>query len=186
MRRHGSLRGVPYESPPQALPGGPRHLGFQAVPGGRMMGVFVQLNEESFRAKTHPIGYVIQENGCWDWVGHTVDGYGRWMQGGKPRLAYRVLYEKTVGVIPTSLQIDHLCRNPRCVNPAHLEPVTAKENNRRSTSPTSVNGRKTHCVRGHEFTESNVWIYFRNGGRQCRICKRIRDAEYKRRRNGIA
>ena len=70
---------------------------------------------------------------CWIWLGGTNErGYGRYKHNGRMRPAHRVLYELRHGPVPSALQMDHLCRNPRCVNPDHLEPVTAGENTRRS------------------------------------------------------
>lgn len=68
-------------------------------------------------------------SGCWEWVGRRdVKGYGRCGDG---RWAHRAIYELLVEPIPQGLTIDHLCFNPGCVNPAHLEPVTRAENTRR-------------------------------------------------------
>jgi hypothetical protein len=70
---------------------------------------------------------------CWNWIGaRTSGGYGSWGVGGVAKSTHRVSYLTLVGPIPEGLQIDHLCRNRVCCNPAHLEPVTARVNNRRA------------------------------------------------------
>lgn len=72
--------------------------------------------------------------GCWEWVAGTSWGYGQFsLQGGNIQ-AHRYAYELLVGPIPEGLDIDHLCMCRRCVNPAHLEPVTRGENNVRGTA----------------------------------------------------
>lgn len=68
---------------------------------------------------------------CWLWTGR--DGRGRFTVDGKFVYAYRFAYELLVGPIPAGLVLDHVvCDNPRCVNPAHLEPTTQGENARRA------------------------------------------------------
>ncbi len=57
--------------------------------------------------------------------------YGQFWYGNKNGLAHRYAYETMVGPIPEGLQIDHICQVQRCVNPAHLEPVTPKVNMQR-------------------------------------------------------
>lgn len=135
------------------------------------IGVFVQMNENSIRAHCQPTGYVIQENGCWDWVGgHTTAGYGTTWNGRGMVYAHRLLYERHKGPVPEGLHIDHLCRNRGCVNPDHLEAVPCKENIRRGDSPAAIARRTNRCGRGHEFTPENT--YRRpNGGRMCRACR---------------
>lgn len=134
-----------------------------------MMGVFVQLNEGSLHAH-QPIGYVVQESGCWQWVGCTSrTGYGYLKPSGKKVIAHRWMYEREVGPIPIGLTIDHRCRNRGCVNPAHLEAVTQGVNVLRGDAPPSRNARKTHCVHGHEFTEANIYRP-PSGVRLCRTC----------------
>lgn len=71
------------------------------------------------------------ENACWEWTGDkSRDGYGKFHHH-RTRLAHRWIYEYMVADIPPGLELDHLCHNPGCVNPWHLEPVTAAVNSSR-------------------------------------------------------
>lgn len=119
------------------------------------------------------MGLVIKTGtGCWEWQGYRIRGYGTFHYGG-PKMAHRVAYELLVGPIPEGLQLDHLCRNPPCVNPAHLEPVTPRENVLRSNARHAVAVRLNQCAAGHPFTpESTRWDRRRNGRttRACSIC----------------
>lgn len=83
-------------------------------------------------------------DGCWVWTAHGNNrGYGRFRVGGRQAYAHRVAYELRNGPIPPGLTIDHLCRNKMCVNPAHLEPVTLRENALRG----SLARQPTHAAR---------------------------------------
>lgn len=120
---------------------------------------------------------------CWNWTGCTArNGYGKIMTGSKldgtkrASLAHRVSYEAFVGPIPPAMEIDHLCRNRRCVNPAHMEPVTHRENGLRGVSMAAQYAKRTHCIRGHEFSGDNLRIG-RYGERICIACMRERRRE---------
>ena len=131
-----------------------------------MIGVFIPLDD---RPRRKPQGWVIQESGCWDWVGTLSQGYGR-MRGAS---AHRIAYEQAKGPIPEGLTIDHLCRNRACGNPDHMQAVTNRENVLRGVGPTARNARKTHCPKGHPFDEANTFTG--RGYRECRTCWRERE-----------
>jgi hypothetical protein len=80
---------------------------------------------------------------CWEWQGRkSPDGYGTFSVEGRAIPAHRYAYESRVGQIPHGLVIDHLCRNPSCVKPQHLEPVTPRENWLRGVSPSAREARR--------------------------------------------
>ncbi|MEU2393982.1 HNH endonuclease signature motif containing protein [Streptomyces sp. NPDC007369] len=111
------------------------------------------------------------EGGCWEWTGHIMNsGYGRFWLDGEQQYAHRVAYEVLRGPIPAGLVIDHLCRNRRCANPDHLEPVTNRTNILRGEGFAARRARQTHCLRGHLFDNGNTYVA-RNGTRKCRRCR---------------
>jgi len=123
----------------------------------------------------------VDPGGCWLWTGFVGgNGYGSftvWRVG--TIWAHRMVYERVVGPIPEGLELDHLCRVRRCVNPQHLEPVTRRENARRGESPAGLKARQTHCKRGHEFTEQNT-RRDKYGNRSCRSCDAARKRSQRR------
>ncbi len=121
---------------------------------------------------------------CWEWLGCKQKGYGIFVADRRHYAAHRWLYEQTHGPLPKDIarfQLDHLCRNRGCVNPAHLERVTRKENILRGVAPSAKNAKKTHCKRGHGLSGTNVikGTGKRKGHRTCRLCRRM--TERKRR-----
>jgi hypothetical protein len=113
---------------------------------------------------------------CWEWTLSTQrNGYGQISHNGKRIQAHRYAYQLRFGPVPEGLVLDHLCRNKRCVNPEHLEPVTNRENILRGESPIAIRARTNHCKRGHELTAENIILV-----RVCRVCSRARDSRYKR------
>jgi len=82
---------------------------------------------------------------CWLWTG-AMDGkdYGHIWANGKLQPSHRIAWEMAHGPIPDGLQPDHLCRNHACVNVAHLELVTSKENTLRGDGPTARRANQTH------------------------------------------
>lgn len=122
-------------------------------------------------------------NECWPWTGACngrarLGKYGHLSRG--PGLghvyAHRLVYEHTYGPVPDGHDVDHLCRNTLCCNPAHLRALPARENQVVvSSSPSSLNRVKTQCKRGHRFTPDNTYVNPTDGKRSCRTCSRSRD-----------
>lgn len=102
---------------------------------------------------------------CWFWIGSTAATGYPFFEG---TTATRFAYEELVGPIPTGYHLDHLCRNTRCVNPAHLEPVTQAENSRRQADA----NRKPTCPHGHLRYPGSEYIYGKK--RYCRECYKER------------
>ncbi len=123
--------------------------------------------EERFWAKVEPEPMT----GCWLWTANAGRyGHGVFHDGRRSVKAYRWAYEHLVGPIPDGLTIDHLCRTPACVNPAHLEPVTMSENIRRSNL---ANPRPRWKLWDGECSKCHrSGMAYRSRGRICSECGR--------------
>lgn len=121
--------------------------------------------------------------GCWIFTGHVGEhGYAVIKDARTDRctMAHRATYEALVGPIPEGLELDHTCRVRRCVNPAHLEPVTGLENRRRAVL--AKLGDRTHCSEGHELTEENTVLNPRktkSGVSFSIVCRQCKNAYYR-------
>ncbi|WP_282703225.1 hypothetical protein [Streptomyces sp. CC219B] len=131
--------------------------------------------------------------GCAIWTGSIhKSGYGIAYVDSRHQFAHRALYRLLMGPIARGIHIDHACHNQdsscpggttclhrRCINPHHLEAVTAAENARRSPHTlVGRNLRKTHCDNGHPFDEDNTYIRKDGRGRVCRRCRSDRMSTY--------
>ena len=139
---------------------------------------------ERFLAKVR----VDATSGCWVWIGAMFrSGYGNFYlptSEGKPRnmSAHRASLILHGTEVPTDLTVDHLCKNPSCVNPEHLEVVTQWENNRRGDGWSGKHLRQDECIHGHPFTPENTIIKpataTRRKRRQCRACTQLNQRRY--------
>lgn len=126
----------------------------------------------------HFLSFVEKTPSCWNWTGyHDRKGYAKFnaRKRGGTFLAHRFSYTAIVGPIPDGFTLDHLCRQPQCVNPAHLEAVTLLENSRRSITST-----KTTCKLGHALDGTQM-----NRGRAARYCRTCNIAKAKARREAL-
>ena len=131
---------------------------------------------------------------CWMWMGCVgLKGYGRFIHpfpGELPGVwfAHRVAYRLVRGLIPKGKELDHLCRNHRCVNPGHLEAKTHKANLRAKGSMVGIPSgakkkAKTHCPYGHPYVEGNLY-YTAEGYRNCRTCVMQRETARRKLKKG--
>lgn len=118
-------------------------------------------------------------SGCWIWIGASLDnGYGRFLNDAQRVVpAHRFAFERAGGVIPLGYDPDHLCRVRSCVNPAHIEPVTRRENTRRGVGVVAAHMASVACPRGHPYDETVRTRTTIGVGRRCIRCSR---AAYRR------
>jgi hypothetical protein len=123
--------------------------------------------------------------GCQFWLHDSVTGgYGRIAINKRKVLAHRLSYVLYKGEIGEGLTIDHKCNQPYCINPDHLQAITMRENTMRGSSFAVTNSKKTHCPKGHEYSDSNTFLNSK-GRRECRMCRSGRYGEKKEKRQQI-
>lgn len=92
---------------------------------------------DRIRAKIMARVEVDEETGCWLWTGPTSGengrgfGYPRMSLSGQTVAVHKVMWTNEHGFIPGKKELDHKCRNRRCVRPdndRHLQMVTPKRN----------------------------------------------------------
>ena len=114
----------------------------------------------------------LEPNGCLEWQGARLKSkqpYGVVKHKQKMWKAHRVAFLLCVGSIPDGLLVCHRCDNPRCVRPTHLFLGTNQDNQLDALSKGRLsNPNKTHCPRGHEYSEINTYRY--RNARFCRTC----------------
>lgn len=135
--------------------------------------------EERFWRKVDQSG---GPDACWLWTAYkSPPGYGQFNLAGKTTKAHRIAYELAVGPIPEGLDIDHLCNNKPCQNPAHMEPVTRAENARRRHL-----ANPEYCAKGlHRWSDPRV-LYEHHRRRECRPCAVTRTVTYHREKRAAA
>lgn len=110
---------------------------------------------------------------CWPWTGALYEGYGRFAAKGVSKKAHRWSAIIAGQAVADSNPVDHMCRNRACVNPAHLRPVSWRENAiENSVAVTAINASKSFCSRGHPLEGPHIRIKVKRDGveRVCRLC----------------
>lgn len=115
---------------------------------------------------------VQRTEGCWLWQGAASDaGYGQVWNGERVIGAHRAAVLLSAREIPKGSHVHHVCGEPLCVRPSHLEVVEGRRHVR-------AHARKPRCVRGHDLTdEANIYVR-PDGTRRCRLCASAYMREY--------
>lgn len=128
--------------------------------------------------------------GCWLWLGCVNNkGYGQVRRGGRTQLAHRASLAETCEV-PAGSVVEHKCNTPACINPNHLFVSTQAANLQRMRAQgrgfdvSQLSLAKTHCPRGHEYTEDNMYRWGKR--RICATCCYAAVKAYRaRKRKGV-
>lgn len=125
----------------------------------------------------------MEKNSCHLYAG-TVnkDGYGVVFdkEYGNYKLAHRLSFVADYGEIPQNSPLDHVCRQPRCINPEHLEPVTMRENILRGVGIAANYANRNRCKNGHLFTVDNIYKWAkRENARLCKKCRKLQNIKYR-------
>lgn len=110
-------------------------------------------------------------------------GYGLIRYNQRNWRVHRLVWELLHGPIPPGMEACHKCDNPACCEPAHIFIGSHHDNMRdmaRKRRWANQYAGKTHCKRGHEFTEENTYRW--SGHRTCRQCSRLKTASYRLRK----
>lgn len=68
------------------------------------------------------------ERGCWRWDGPSFRGYARTSLFRGEQHVHRIVMAAALGAPLGKQTIHHTCANRRCVNPAHLQQATTRDN----------------------------------------------------------
>lgn len=147
----------------------------------RMLNLAEYINESDYDAikkRLMNLSYPEPNTGCFIWIGATYNnGYGFININKRSVSAHRLSYFVHKGIIPENFIVDHLCNNKYCINPHHLEAKSQKDNLLRSNSASTLNILKTHCDKGHEFSNENTRLN-KQGSRECIACLNERKKKY--------
>ena len=119
-----------------------------------------------------------QENGCWIWAG-AMDKTNPMLRVSQPKRklvsARRYAYEAYNQVsVPSEFVVTSVvCKDSKCVNPAHLAAIKRGTHGHRLIGSWKIE----HCERGHEFSEWNTG-YQNSGKRFCIACDKNHAKEY--------
>ena len=125
------------------------------------------------------------DTGCWNWRGKTnLYGYGTTSYKGRSVAVHRLAWILYRTDLTPGLYIHHQCENHSCVNPEHLQSVTAEEHGIKHQ------GDRSFCKNGHPLNAENTYTFPGTKKIVCRACRRKVGAErhrkiYKKRDPGF-